>query len=107
MRQPLAAVPVVVLEQSDQPLAELELAAQASWELPEQPVTQPGLVVMAETAKAAAALVQQVSLPVAVAAVGLLVVAPVAADQQVPRAALAMTKELAVVAPVVLHLPEV
>jgi hypothetical protein len=51
--------------------------------------------------------VQEVFLPVAVAVVDLLVAAPVAADQQVPQAALATTKAVAAVAPAVLHLPEV
>ena len=59
------------------------------------------------TDKPAAASALEVFLPVAAAVADLLVAAPVAADQQVPQAVLAMTKELAAVVLVAHPLPEV
>jgi uncharacterized protein with beta-barrel porin domain len=106
MHQRLAVTPVVDLEPSDRPLAEQVLVAQASWVLRVQPAQQV-LVVTAETARAAAASVQQVFPAVAVAAVdSQAAVAPVADLQELPVAAV-MIKEQEAVAPAVLHSPAV
>jgi hypothetical protein len=105
MHQPLAAVPVVVLEPSDQPLVVQVLAAEASWERRAQQALHRAPAEPAELANHAAASVQAVFLAAAAAVVDSLVaVAPVADLQELPDARV-MIKEPVAVAQVALLIP--